>query len=283
MIRIFRLFGLALLLSSIASAAGRADCGLLPSKILARSVGYCALLPPGYDPQKSAKFPVLYFLHGLGGNHEFLATSGGWQLVEDLRERKRIGDFVIITPQAGSSFYINSKNGQVRYEDFFLHEFIPAMEKRFRIRGDRAGRAIGGVSMGGYGAMRFAFKYPRMFAAVAVHEPALAETIPRALVASGLGRMMGSAFGTPLDPKFWRQNTPFEFARTADLRGLRIYFDCGDQDDFGFDAGTEAMDKLLTERKIAHEEHIYPGGHGGEFMFEHLPQSLAFVSKAFGQ
>ena len=284
MIKLARVLGLLLLfLAPSAFAAGRVDCGSLQSKTLTRRVGYCALLPPGYDANKAEKFPVLYFLHGLGGNHEFLATSGGWQLIEDLQEQKKIRDFVIITPQGWSSFYIDSKSGRVRYEDFFLREFMPAMQQKFRIRADRAGRAIGGVSMGGYGALRFAFKYPKMFTAVAVHEPALVENIPQALLASGLGRMMGSAFGTPFDASYWRSNTPFVFARSAELNGLKIYFDCGDQDDFAFDAGTETMDKLLTHRKVPHEAHIYPGQHGPLFMIEHLQQSLEFVSKAFGK
>jgi S-formylglutathione hydrolase FrmB len=283
MTKFLRRLALLLVFSSAAWAAGRVECGVLPPRTLPLSAGYCALLPPGYDAQRSAKFPVLYFLHGLGGNHEFLATSGGWQLIEDLRERGKIGEFVIITPQAWSSFYINSKSGRVKYEDFFMREFMPAMQRKFRIRSDRAGVAIGGASMGGYGALRLAFKYPKRFTAVAVHEPALMENIPAALLSSGFGRLLASAFGSPFDSAFWRANTPFVFARTADLSGLKIYMDVGDQDDFAFDVGTEAMDKLLTARKAPHESHIYPGHHGEDFMMEHLPESLAFISKSFGK
>ena len=93
---------------------------------------------------------------------------------------------------------------------------------------------------------------------------------------------MGSAFGRPADGAYWKANTPFVFARTANLRGLKIYFDCGDQDDFGFDAGTRELDKLLTSRHVPHTSHIYPGHHNWEFVARHIDESLKFDSAALG-
>ena len=122
-----------------AAAGGRAECQSVKSKILARSVAYCALLPPSYDVEKTRRYPVLYFLHGLGDNEQMLLHSGGWNMVEDLWEQHQLGEFVIVTPAAGASFYINSHDGKERYEDFFLREFVPAIEARYRIR-RRAGR-----------------------------------------------------------------------------------------------------------------------------------------------
>jgi S-formylglutathione hydrolase FrmB len=270
------------------NGSGRVACDSLKSKILTgATVPYCALLPPSYDTVKDKRFPVLYFFHGLGGNEQAL-VQGGWNIIEDLEKRKKIGEFVIITPRAGNTFYINSKNGKVRYEDFFVDEFIPAMEKKFRISSHREGRAISGASMGGYGALRTAFKHPELFVAVSAHFPALIEQMPKGaeLVAgSGRGSMgasFGTAFGTPLDPKFWDANTPFIFARKNDLEGLKIHFDCGDRDEFGFDVGTTALHKLLQSRKVPHEYGIYPGGHNGAFLADHLPESMEFHSKAFG-
>ncbi|PYP89250.1 MAG: hypothetical protein DMG65_13870 [Candidatus Angelobacter sp. Gp1-AA117] len=263
-------------------AAGRVQCASLTSHYVPGKVGYCALLPPGYDSQPGKKYPVLYFLHGLGGNHMFLVQSGAWSILEDAEEDKRIGEIVIITPEADNSFYINSKDGRIKYEDFFIREFMPQMEKKFRIEASRAGRAIGGVSMGGYGALRFAFKYPQMFAAVAVHMPALLEQLPRGSSNAGLSSFMGTAFGTPLDEAYWKANTPFVYARTANLRGLKIYFDCGDQDDFGFDAGTRALDKLLTARHVPHVSHIYPGGHNAQYVAAHIEESLKFDTESLG-
>src|SRR5438067_8124290 len=74
-----------------ALAAGRVECSSLKSRYVPAAVGYCALLPPGYDAQPNKKFPVLYFLHGLGGDHTFLITSGAWNILENLQEEKKIG------------------------------------------------------------------------------------------------------------------------------------------------------------------------------------------------
>jgi S-formylglutathione hydrolase FrmB len=262
-------------------AAGRVQCGSVKSRYMQSPAGYCALLPPSYDAQPGKKFPVLYFLHGLGGDHTFLVSSGGWNIIEDAQEQKRIGEFVVITPQAGASFYVNSRNGIVKYEDFFVRDFVPQMEKKFRLLGTRSGRAIGGVSMGGYGALRFAFKYPQMFVSASGLMPALLEQLPRGANDVGFTAFFGAAFGRPLDEAFWKANTPFVFARTANLNGLKIYFACGDHDDFGFDEGTRALDKLLASRHVSHISHIYPGRHDWEFVDQHLLESLEFQSHAF--
>lgn len=274
---------LFLLFTIPAFGAGRVECSSVKSKYVPGPMAYCAVLPPSYDSQPARKFPVLYFLHGLGGDQTFLVTSGGWNLITDAQESKQISEFVVITPQADSSFYINSKDGRVRYDDFFVRDFIPQMEKHFRLLGTRAGRAIGGVSMGGYGALRFAFKYPQMFVAVMAHMPALLEQLPQGSSQAGLTSYLGPAFGRPLDETYWKANSPFVFARTGSLTGLKIYFDCGDQDDFGFDAGTRALDKLLTARHIPHTEHIYPGHHSWQFVAAHLEDSLKVVSSAFSE
>jgi S-formylglutathione hydrolase FrmB len=276
----FLCFLLFVMAPSLASAAGRVQCGSVESKYMPHAVAYCALLPPSYDAQPARKFPVLYFLHGLGGDQTFLVAGGGWNVIEDAQEQKQIGEFVVITPQADNSFYINSKGGKVEYEDFFIRDFMPQMERNFRLLTGRDARAIGGVSMGGYGALRFAFKYPQMFVAVIAHMPALLEQLPVGTGQAGLAPYLGSAFGRPLDEAYWKANTPFVYARTANLHGLKIYFDCGDQDDFGFDAGTRDLDKLLTARHIPHVAHIYPGRHNWEFVAQHLDDSLKIVSDA---
>lgn len=275
---------LAALAPGGARAAGRVECSVVQSAILQRSVRYCALLPASYDQEKTRRYPVLYFLHGLGQNEQALIESGGWALVEDLRNRGAIGDFLIVTPDAGSTFYVNSRDGRRRYEDFFIHEFIPATERRYRARATPAGRAISGVSMGGYGALRFAFKYQQMFHAVSAHSAALIEK-PPATLRRGNVRLgfLEEAFGSPPDPAYWERNSPFTLARAAaSLRRLKIYFDCGTEDDFGFDEGNRSFDKLLESRGVRHEFHLYPGGHGWSYTAKHISASLEFHSRAFG-
>jgi S-formylglutathione hydrolase FrmB len=264
-------------------AASRVECGGVPSVAVHGSVDYCALLPASYDVEKKRTYPVLYMLHGLGDSSRTLITTGIWNLVDDLQAEKKIGEFIIITPEGGRSFYVNSKNGKLRYEDFFIKEFVPAMQQKYRINAARKGRAISGISMGGYGALRFAFKYPQMFSTVAAHMPALLEHMPKGAGKANLAQFMGTSFGQPLDTAFWDSNTPFVFARSANLTGLHVYFDCGDRDDYGFDAGTTALHKLLESRHVSHEYHIYRGGHDWEYVSQHLEASLKFVWREFAE
>jgi S-formylglutathione hydrolase FrmB len=286
-----------LIVSSAASAssalslpAARVECKTVASAVLRREVRYCAILPPSYDaPEaKDRQYPVLYFLHGLGDNEQSLVNFGGWNLLEDLQSRRRVGEYIVVTPDGGRGFYINSKDGRNRYEDFFIREFLPAMEERYRIRAVRAARGIGGFSMGGYGALRLAFKYPELFGSVSAHSAALMESLPRAMpntprMQSRLAMLTG-VFGSPLDPQFFEQQSPFTLARgrAAALRRLRIYFDCGREDDYGFDAGAKALHELLAAQKVAHEYHLYPGGHSPFYFLEHLPATFEFHSAAFG-
>ena len=284
--KLLRFILLFSLFPTSAFAAGRVQCSHIQSRVLHRLVGYCVMLPSGYDSQKTRRFDVLYFLHGLGGDQQLLINSGMWNLVDDLQTKGKIEPIVIITPQAWDSFYVNSRDRKMLYEDFFIGEFMPAMEKRFRIGKTRAHRAISGISMGGYGALRFAFKYPQLFSTVAAHSAALiADLPPGAAAATEAGNFsyLGQAFGSPLSVAYWNQNTPFIFARrnSRSIRGLRIYFDCGRQDDYGFDAGAKDLDALLDKLHVKHEFHLYPGNHGWAYFARHIPKSLEFVSKGF--
>lgn len=267
-----------------ASAYGRVECNTVPSKILDRGVPYCIVLPASFDTDKAKRFSILYELHGLGDNEQFLVHSGLWNLVEDLWEgSSKLKEFLIATPAGGASFYINSKDGKVRYEAFLLQEFFPFMEKRYRVSPGRANRAISGVSMGGYGALHLAFGHPQLFSAVSAHSAALIEKLPAFVNApeSPRARVLGGVFGSPPDTAFWDAHSPLVLARSANLSGMKIYFDCGDQDDFGFEAGAAALDRILTARRIPHEFHIYPGRHDPAYFAAHIPASLAFHSELF--
>jgi S-formylglutathione hydrolase FrmB len=287
--RITRVIAVAiLLLGGIPGLAeGRVECAALKSTVLARNVRYCAALPAGYDGKQAKRFPVVYYLHGLGESEQTLVGALG-AMLGDLQRNGKIKEFLVITPDAGTTFYINSRDGRVRYEDFLVREFIPAMERRFRVAGTRATRGIAGTSMGGYGALRTAFKYPQLFAAVEAEMPALYEKFPQRLLPffemSRRGGAAGGPFGQPFDEAFWERNTPFTLARenAARLRNLKIYFDCGSEDDYGFDAGTRKLDQLLTSLGIKHEAHIYPGRHSPDFVADHFPAALTFVSNSLG-
>jgi S-formylglutathione hydrolase FrmB len=267
-------------------AQGRIDCSSVDSHILKRAVRYCAQVPGSYDRKDARgqlpRFPVLYYLHGLGDNEQSFSRSGGWTLIEDLREHGKIGDFLIVAPEGRSSFYINSADGRERYNDFFLREFLPFIEKKYRVAPGRENRAVTGISMGGYGALRFAFAYPELFSAVSAQSAALILDSAEDLNATGI---LGGVFGSPIDMAHWRANDPFALARKnrAEIAKMAIYFNCGQSDEYGFDKGAAALDKQLTKEKIAHEYRPYPGGHNMNYFLSHLAEVIEFHSHAFAE
>jgi S-formylglutathione hydrolase FrmB len=130
-----------------------------------------------------------------------------------------------------------------------------------------------------------AFSHPNLFGAVSAHSAVLLEKLPiiafRGTHQFAVQRNFGKVFGAPLDRAFWYRDSPLILARTADLSRLRIYFDCGSADDFGFNAGAQALHDLLVSRGIPHEFHLYPGGHNWSYFTTHLPASLEFHARAF--
>jgi len=261
-----RLRGLAwialIFFAPLLRAQGRAECSVIKSQILARSVRYCAFLPSSFDQDKTRHYPVLYFLHGLGDNEQSLLNFGGWDVVSELRSKGKIGDFVILAPSAGHTFYINSENGKVRYEDFLIKEFIPQMEEKYRVDSTRARRGITGVSMGGYGALRLAFKYPDEFAAVSAQMPALMTDLPKEIGASAPGTpggMLGDVFGAPFNRGYFDRNNVFYFARTdsaSSLKRMKIYFDVGNNDDYGFEGSAGVGQAAEVARNPARVSHL---------------------------
>jgi S-formylglutathione hydrolase FrmB len=282
------------LLFSESQAQGRIDCNALESHVLSQTVHYCVMLPPGYDTATAGHSPrryaVLYFLHGLGDNEQTLFKSGGSELIEDLRQQGQVSDFLIVTPEGRRSFYVNSADGRVRYSDFFIHEFIPYIESHYSIRRERSARAISGVSMGGYGALRFALAYPELFSSVSAQSAALITESPEETTSamhSGtrLGGLLGAVFGDPVDLHHWNQNSPFVLAKQNRTRirttGLAIYFNCGREDDFGFEKGAAELHRQLQAEDMKHEFHLYPGNHDAMYFLAHLGETLKFHSRVF--
>jgi S-formylglutathione hydrolase FrmB len=268
MIRALRLGGFFLLLAVASAAAqSRIDCGAMNSRILKQVVHYCVYLPAGYDAGAAEhppqRYPVLYFLHGLGDNEQTLFNSGGWTLLDDLRTRHRMGDFLIAAPEGRRSFYINSADGSVLYSDFLLREFLPHIETKYRIRPGRAERAISGISMGGYGALRLAFAHPELFSAVSAQSAALITESPRELDAasqtgSPLVGVLGAVFGKPINVPHWNDNN------------------------YGFEKGAAALHDELQKQNVRHEYHAYPGDHSLSYFMSHFAEVMEFHSKAFG-
>ncbi len=294
MIRVLRFACSFFLIAGVAaSAQSRIDCSALNSRILKRVAHYCVYLPAGYDAGATqhpvTRYPVLYFLHGLGDNEQTLFNGGGWTLFDDLRNQHKMGDFLIVAPEGRRSFYINSADGTVLYNDFFLQEFMPHIEHQYRIRPGRAGRAISGISMGGYGALRFAFAHPELFSAVSAQSAALITESPQQLDAvsktgSPLAGVLGPVFGSPIDVPHWNANSPFVLARAnaMALRRMAIYFNCGQDDNYGFEKGAAELHEELKKKGVNHEYHSYPGDHSLTYFLSHFDEVMQFHSKAFG-
>ncbi|HEY4902606.1 MAG TPA: alpha/beta hydrolase family protein [Candidatus Sulfotelmatobacter sp.] len=280
-------------LVSASQAQSRIDCNTLNSQILKQVVHYCVYLPEGYDGAAktpgTARYPVLYFLHGLGDNEQTLFNSGGWTLLDEMRHQHKIGNFLIVAPEGRRSFYINSADGSVRYSDFFLREFIPHIEGKYRTGASREKRAISGISMGGYGALRFAFARPDLFSAVSAQSPALITESPAELDAASragapLGKILAAIFGDPVEVAHWNANSPFLLAKknSVALRKMAIYFNCGQSDDYGFEKGAASLHEELVKESVKHEYHANPGDHSVSYFLAHFDEVMQFHSKAFG-
>lgn len=283
----------ALIVSFPAHAQSRIDCNALNSRVLKYPVHYCVYLPASYDAGATKnpphRYPVLYFLHGLGDNEQTLFNSGGWTLLDDLRQRHTIGDFLIVAPEGRRGFYINSADGSVRYSDFFLQEFIPLIESKYRVSSGRKNRAISGISMGGYGALRFAFSHPEMFSAVSAQSAALITESPEELDSAArsgapLGKVLAAVFGNPINVSHWKNNSPSVLAQrnAAALRKMAIYFNCGQDDNYGFEKGAAALHDQLQKEGVKHEYRAYPGDHSLAYFLSHFEEVLIFHSQAFG-
>ena len=264
------------------------DYSSLSSPALGRELKFAVLLPPSYEKETKRRYPVLYFLHGMNGNEGEFQRRGVAAAIVKLRDEGKIGEFIVVAPAGQNSFYLNAKNG-VRYEDAIIQDLIPFVEKTYRALGTQAGRAIQGLSMGGFGALTLAFKHPEMFSSVTAHCSALIAELPNT---SGgdrrsqfIASLVGNLFGNPPDEAFFRANNPIFLAESqaAAIKksGMRIYFDVGEQDRMGFQGVNKSFDELLTKTGLAHEYHMFQGGHGWEYMISVADHSYEFLWKSF--
>jgi S-formylglutathione hydrolase FrmB len=264
------------------------ECGSVPSTILHRSVGYCIDLPADYASTAPLHYPSLYFLHGLFGNEHRWVDRGGKEIFDQLTAEGTIGKFLVILPEGGETFYINSEDGQDRYEDFFIQEFVPYIDHHYRTIAERRARGISGLSMGGYGALHLAMRHADVFGSVSAHSAVLFPRFPNPIPTEGrwefYARILRHAFGSPLNQAYWEENNPLTFAgHPENFQGLKIYFDCGDQDRYGFEKGAALLDEILTKEDYPHEFTLRPGGHGWVFLDKYMKYSLLFQWRLFRQ
>ena len=151
----------------------------IDSQILGTQMKYSVYLPEGYDGQTT--LPVLYMLHGYGDDQNSWLDKGDLAaLTSNAITNGEVGKMVVITPDAKQTFYCNGYQDGMAYEDYFFQELIPAVETMFNVGKDKSMRAVGGLSMGGYGTLYYAVKHPEMFCCAYAMSPAtyISDTTP---------------------------------------------------------------------------------------------------------
>jgi enterochelin esterase-like enzyme len=257
----------------------------VPSKILKMDKKYAVYLPPDYETSQRS-YPVLYLLHGYGDDQ-----SGWVQFGEVLRiadESIKSGNataMIIVMPDANAvnRGYVNDAKGQWRFEDFFFEEFIPYIEKTYRIRSEKRYRAISGLSMGGEGTFIYALHHPEMFSSAcplsAATGPAKVEESGKYMLWAGAANLSESdrdAYYKKYSVLSLIQNMP-----DAQKKSVRWFIDCGD-DDFLFE-GNSLVHIAMRKKEIPHEFRIRDGGHTWTYWRESLPVVLNFISMSFHQ
>ena len=257
----------------------------LPSKILKSERKYAIYLPTGYETSQRS-YPVLYLLHGATDNHTGWVQFGEVQRIAD----KAIQDgtataMIIVMPDGdtGRMGYFNSIGGDWNYEDFFFQEFLPTIEKTYRIKADKRYRAIAGLSMGGGGTFMYALHHPELFSSACP----LSAYIGPLSIEEAKTRMSKSDPGitdeTQIKTYYEKYNalTLINQIPEDQKKAVRWYIDCGD-DDFLYE-GNSLIHIAMRKKEIPHEFRVRDGVHNWTYWREALPTVLGFVSETFHQ
>lgn len=260
----------------------------LHSSVLGRNVNYAIYLPPDYDKSERA-YPAVYLLHGYTDDHTSWLQLGEVNRYADKAIAEgTISPMIIIMPDGDTSWYINSYDGKEKYEDFFIQEFIPAMEKTYRIKSKRNFRAVAGLSMGGYGSLIYALKYPDYFAAAAPLSAGVFTDDEIVNMPDGeWNHVFGPLYGRGLKGKArlnkaWQDYSVLSIIAkksTDDLSKVRYWIDCGD-DDF-LAKGNSFLHIALKEKKVAHEYRVRDGIHSWLYWRSGITDALEFISRSF--
>jgi enterochelin esterase-like enzyme len=259
-----------------------------PSPILGRDVTFSIYLPPDYAAS-ARRYPVVYLLHGLSDDDSGWIQFGEVHLAADLGIAAReIPPMIIVMPDAGATWYINDYQNKVRWEDMFVQEFIPSIDANYRTRTARQYRGISGLSMGGWGSLTLSMRHQDMFAACAAFSAAVwTEKDAGGMEGPQYDRMFAPLFGPKPAEKgrvapYFKSRNPVSLAESiadTELRKVRYYIDCGD-DDFLI-RGNCALHLVLTERKIPHEFRVRNGGHAWSYWRTGILDGLKFIGESF--
>lgn len=261
---------------------------MIKSSILDKDVRYTVYLPCDYETS-NRYYPVVYLLHGYTDNDIAWMQFGESQVIlDDAIASREIMPMILVMPDAGVSWYINNYDNSVRYEDFFFKEFIPYIEKNYRIRAEKRYRGIGGLSMGGFGSLIYTLKHPDMFAGCAAFSSAIfTEEEIIATPENQYKNLNANLYGPDLKGKdritpHLMANNPLYIIKNMDkksLAGTKLYIDCGD-DDFLY-RGNSAFHVLLRDERVAHEFRVRDGGHTWAYWRSGLLDALKYICQSF--
>jgi len=273
---------------SILQAQNLKEKQSITSKILGELVNYSIYFPPNYDASNRS-YPVTYVLHGYTDNETAWVQFGEIDRQADAAILSgEIPPMILVMPDAKVTWYVNDADGKKRYEDFFIEEFIPHIDKTYRTRAKKEFRGITGLSMGGYGSFLYAIKHPGLFAASA---PLSAAFYTEEKVISydqeRWDNVEGLMYGKNLKGQdritdHWKTNNPFEILKTADkekLKTVKYWIDCGD-DDFLYE-GNSKMHIVLRDMEIPHEFRIRDGAHNWTYWRTGIIDALTFIGNNF--
>lgn len=269
------------LVLAAASAHAEVRAATLASPALGREVSVAIQLPPSYESSPKRRYPAVYALHGLFEGADFWERRGLAVALDRLWAANKLPEFVLVAVDGGNSFYVNGPGGH--YQDVVTQDAPPWVEAHYRVIPGREGRALWGVSMGGYAALRIALTHPEVFQAVATHSAMLLEKIPNRADGAGRWHMeaFGKVFGDPIDPAAWAAADPLALSARADPQSApALRFDCGGQDRFGLYQGNQDLHHRLEARGVRHEFEIQPGDHGYEYVLTVFEKGLGFLTRA---
>jgi S-formylglutathione hydrolase FrmB len=251
--------------------------GNIISEELAQNVPYCLLLPPGYE-SNDLRYPVLFLLHGLFGAYD------NWVELTDIERVAERYQLIIVMPEGGDGWYTNSATVATdNYESFLIRELLPHIDQNFRTLNTRSARAIAGLSMGGYGAFKFALKRPDLFTFAASFSGAL-DPNQRTDDSPGfdwetLRPSIMKAFG-PRGSETRRRNDLWSLAQSYSYTSKTdlpfFYFDCGLED--GFLQTNRRLSAAFIESDIPHEFKEIEGGHDWLYWSSRVSDLLQMAS-----
>ncbi|MEO6455492.1 MAG: alpha/beta hydrolase-fold protein [Ginsengibacter sp.] len=263
---------------------------IVTSTILKRDVKYSIYLPPDYESSERS-YPVVYLLHGRTDDNTGWLQFGEINRYADKAIAEGIiPPMIIVMPNGDLTFFINSYDGKEMYEDFFIKEFIPSIEKTYHIKTQKRYRGIAGLSMGGYGSLIYALKYPDLFAAAAPLSAAVRDddemsTMPDNKWEDEFGPIYGPGLkGKGRLSKAWYNTSVLKIIESKsaeDLKKVRYWIDCGD-DDF-LTKGNCLLHIALTDKKVPHEFRVRDGVHSWTYWRTGITEALQFIGQSFHQ